>query len=70
MLTFSDSYACAIPDKDNDEMILTGGRLNLTEVSVYSKSGHLRDLADLKTGRYSHACSSFILDNKMVDVSR
>ena len=53
--------ACAIPDPDNEEVIITGGSYTMTTVSVYSEAGHQRDLADLRQGRSMHACSSFTI---------
>ena len=61
----SDSYACAIPDPDNEEVVITGGSTK-KRVSVYNKAGHQRDLADLNTGRSNHACTSFIYQNMKV----
>ena len=55
-------YACAIPDPDNKDVIITGGLDTKTTVSVYSEAGHQRDLPDLRQGRWSHACSSFTID--------
>ena len=55
----SDRYSCAIPDPDNDEVFITGGAYARTTVSVYNKDGHLQDLADLRQGRFYHACSMF-----------
>ena len=57
----SDREACAIPDPDNDEVVITGGHLTLTTVSVYNKAGHQRDLEDLRTGRLYHTCTSVYL---------
>ena len=62
----SDREACAIPDPDNEEVIITGGFYTMTRVSVYNKAGHQRDLANLNTGRGSHACTSFIYQNTKV----
>ena len=62
----SDRRACAIPDPDNEEVIFTGGWYTRTRVSVYNKAGHQRDLANLKQGRYQHACSGFIYGEKRV----
>ena len=64
--SISDRLACAIPDPDNEEVIITGGLFTLTTVSVYNKAGHQRDLADLKQGRLLHACSGFIYGEKKV----
>ena len=52
-------YACSIPDTDNEEVIITGGKDTTTTVSVYNEAGWQRDLAQLTQGRYDHACSSF-----------
>ena len=62
----SDRLACAIPDPDNEEVIITGGEFTKTRVSVYNKAGHQRDLPDLNTGRKNHACSGFIYGEKKV----
>ena len=61
-----DRYACAISDPDNEEVIITGGRVTMTTVSVYSEAGWQRDLAPLNQGRYEHACSSFISEGERV----
>ena len=66
----SDREACAIPDPDNDEVVITGGHLTLTTVSVYNKAGHQRDLASLNAGRRYHACTSFIYQNTKVVTER
>ena len=62
----SDREACAIPDPDNEEVIITGGFYTMTRVSVYNKAGHRRDLADLRQGRRALACTSFIFQNTKV----
>ena len=62
----SDRLACAIPDPDNEEVIIAGGWDTLTRVSVYNKAGHQRDLTDLRQGRAWHACSGFIYGEKKV----
>ena len=62
----SDREACAIPDPDNEEVIITGGFYTMTRVSVYNKAGHQRDLADLRQGRRAPACTSFIFQNTKV----
>ena len=61
----SDREACAIPDPDNEEVVITGGSTK-KRVSVYNKAGHQRDLADLNTGRRAHACSGFTYGEKKV----
>ena len=67
-----DGLACAIPDPDNEEVIITGGQAQATRtrVSVYNKAGHQRDLADLRHGRRDHACTSFIYQNTKVVTER
>ena len=62
----SDREACAIPDPDNEEVIITGGFYTMTRVSVYNKAGHQRDLADLRQGRRALGCTSFIFQNTKV----
>ena len=54
-----DSYACSIPDPDQEELVITGGRESLTQVSVYNESGWQRNLTQLTQGRWRHACSSY-----------
>ena len=58
-----DRRACAIPDPDNEEVIITGGWDTWSTVSVYNTEGHQRDLADLREGRSFHACSMFYGSN-------
>ena len=74
-LRYSTSFSCAIPDPDNDEVIITGGvDDNLTtgtlytRVSVYNEQGWSRDLAPLATGRRFHACTSYTLGGKKVNL--
>ena len=55
-----DRWACAIPDPDNEEVIITGGLDTLTTVSVYNETGWQRDLAPLNQGRNRHACGSYV----------
>ena len=68
--SISDRDACAIPDPDNEEVIITGGYYTRTTVSVYNKAGHQRDLASLNAGRRYHACTSFIYQNTKVVTER
>ena len=68
MIAASD--ACAISDSENEEVIITGGFHTRTTVSVYSDAGHQQDLADLRAGRFQHACSGFIYDEKKVIMER
>ena len=53
------SWACAIPDEDTVNVIITGGYYTRNTVSVYSVEGWHWDLPPLNTGRYNHACSSY-----------
>ena len=66
-----DRDACAIPDPDNEEVIVTGGEQGKRTVTVYSKAGHQRYLASLaRPGRRDHACTSFIYQNTKVVTER
>ena len=71
---YFDRYACAIPDPENDEVILTGNRNNYnfpettSIVSVYNKNGWVRDLAPMNQGRYGHGCTSFVSGGKKVNI--
>ena len=60
-------YACAIPDEDNEELIITGGYDTMTTVSVYNETGWQRDLAPLNQGRGYHACVSYVNGGKKVN---
>ena len=60
------SEACAIPDPDTDTVVVTGGVVTLTKVSVYSVQGWQEDLPSLNTGRHSHACTSYMSGGKRV----
>ena len=69
MSLISDRRACAIPDPDNEEVIITGGGYledTLKTVSVYSESGWQKDLASLNQGRRSHGCGSYVNGGKKV----
>ena len=68
MTLISERRACAIPDPDNDEVIITGGYYTRTTVSIYNKDGYQGDLADLRNGRFDHACSMFDQDGKKVSL--
>ena len=63
---------CAIPDPGGNEFIMTGGSMpgnivmSNTEVSVYNEDGWKENLMPLNKGRWSHGCTSFIKDGKMV----
>ena len=58
--------ACSIPDPDNEEVIVTGGMVTRQIVSVYSKDGWKKDLAQLQQGRALHACGSYTNGGKKV----
>ena len=60
-------YACAIPDVEKQEVIITGGSATQTRVSVYSEDGWQRDLASMREERIAHACSSFVNGGKTVN---
>ena len=63
------SDACAIPD--GDSVIITGGNGGISTqntVSVYNIEGWQQDLPPLNTGRYDHACSSYMSDERRVRV--
>ena len=54
------SAACAIEDPINQTVIIAGGWLTMTTVSVYGLKGWVEDLQPLNTGRFLHACSSYM----------
>ena len=60
------SSACAIPDPDTDTVVVTGGDYDLNIVSVYSEQGWQEDLPSLNTGRWNHACTSYMSEGKRV----
>ena len=62
-----DRAACAISDRDKEEVIITGGRETMTTVSVYNEAGWQRDLAPMNQGRSSHACGSYVNGGKKVN---
>ena len=66
LFLFSDREACAIPDTENEEVIITGGMDNRRLVSVYSEAGWQRDLASLNQGRKLHACGNYVNGGKKV----
>ena len=43
---------------------MTGGLKTLDKVTVYNSKGWVEDLPSLKTGRYYHACGSFVTSDK------
>ena len=56
--------ACAIPDPENEEVIITGGskkwNIGIKIVSVYSEAGWQKDMTPLNHERRGHGCSSFL----------
>jgi len=62
-----DAYvACAIPDPITDTVVVTGGADTETTVVRYGQQGWLEDLPPLITGRYDHACSSFMSAGRLM----
>ena len=59
--------ACGIPLVTMSKYIVTGGWDSMERVTQYSVTGEATELPDLITGRYTHACSSFI-NNEGVEV--
>ena len=62
--------ACAIPDPVTETVVVTGGRLTWTTVVRYGQQGCLEDLPPLITGRFRHACSSFMSAGRLVSKYR
>ena len=62
----ADRNACAIPDPDNEELIITGGTHTMSTVSVYREDGWVRDLASLGVSRRGHGCARYIKGGKKV----
>ena len=60
--------ACAIPDQENEKVIITGGTAAEVRqiVSVYSDAGWQKDLAPMNVGRALHACSFYVSGGKKV----
>ena len=58
------SSACAIEDPDKGNVIvtggITGGIFNRKIVSVYNRVDWEEDLPSLNTGRWYHACTSYM----------
>jgi len=63
-LQYDTKSACSIPD--GDRVIITGGYSTRNTVSVYTVEGWQQDLPPLNTRRYSHACSSYWSDDRMI----
>ena len=51
--------ACAIPDPESGEVVITGGVHTGARVSVYTEAGWRGDLAPLRGERWRHACTSY-----------
>ena len=49
-----------------DTVVVTGGYRTENTVVRYGQQGWLEDLPDLITGRYKHACSSFVSSGRVV----
>jgi len=58
--------ACAIPQNDDDSVIVTGGRFTKTKVSRYNLKGLVEELPTLNHGRSTHGCGSYVTFNKKV----
>ena len=52
--------ACAIPDPDSSSVIITGGVGQYGNVYRYTMAGWAGALPSLHTGRYWHACGSYV----------
>ena len=50
--------ACTI--ELNDKVIVTGGKYSLNRVEVYTLDGWIKELPELITGRFNHACGHYI----------
>ena len=57
-------HACGI--QFEDKLIVTGGLVTMTTVSVYNDYGWVIDLAPLKTGRNAHSCAHYTSDDDLV----
>ena len=51
--------ACAIPDPESGEVVITGGVHTGARVSVYTEAGWRGDLAPLRGERWRHGCTSY-----------
>ena len=69
MINIYCRQACAIPDQENEEVIITGGGGTedvRQKVSVYSDAGWKKDLAPMNVGRALHACGFYVSGGKKV----
>merc|ERR1712025_411014 len=61
--------ACAIPDDENDQVYITGGKSLDTQtiVSIYGPYSYKGDLdAEMNIGRSEHGCAGYYENNKLV----
>ena len=58
--------ACAIPDPDSSSVIITGGVGQYGNVYRYTMAGWAGALPSLNTGRYWHACGSYVTHDSRV----
>ena len=68
MINIYCRQACAIPDQENEEVIISGGTDKDVRqiVSVYSEAGWQKDLAPMNVGRALHACGFYVSGGKKV----
>ena len=57
-------YACSI--SLDDHVVITGGSRTLTTVSRYEESGFVRNMPDLRQGRWGHGCTAFLSGGEQV----
>ena len=59
-------HACIIPNPLTKTAYIIGGyhKEHLTKVIEYSEDGFVRELPNLNSGRYRHACSSYYDDQQ------
>ena len=57
------SGSCGINDPDGPRVVITGGLVGRTDVTIYNTNGHAGDLPPLITGRQWHACSSYTAES-------
>ena len=49
----------------DETVVMTGGVVTTNTVSVYTTMGWREDLPSLNTGRYQHACTSYIREKRV-----
>jgi len=57
-------HACSI--SLGDEVVITGGKLTQTRVSLYNRGGWVRNMPSLNTGRFEHGCTSYSTGGEQV----